>query len=318
MAVVRVAGKEVELTNLEKVFWPGEGLTKAHLVKYYTEIAPVILPYLYDRPLVMKRYPDGIAGKAFYQKEAPEYAPLWVRTHPVAHSRKVINYVVCNDLATLVWLANQACIELHAFLSKKDSLEFPDLIVFDLDPAKGVPFSRVLEVALLIRRLLLELDMKVFVKTSGARGLHLFVPVSPRYTFQTVSHFAREVAGAIARRYPSLATTERKVEKRKERVYIDFLQNGRGKTMAFPYSLRSFPGAPVSTPLTWAEVERGEVEPSALNIGTVFERLKKYGDLFRELLILPQSLEKPVENFFPEKFSGRQEIRPFSPNALEN
>ncbi|MGQ9824471.1 MAG: non-homologous end-joining DNA ligase [Desulfotomaculales bacterium] len=315
MIVAKAAGRNVELTNLEKIFWPGEGLTKAHLIKYYTEIAPVILPYLYNRPLVMKRYPDGIAGKAFYQKEAPEYTPSWIKTHPLSHSQKTVNYIICNDLATLVWLANQACIEMHAFLSKKDELDFPDIVVFDLDPAKGIPFSQVQEVALLIGQVLRKLDLRAFAQTSGARGLHLFVPVNPVYNFQTVCRIALKIAGKITRRHPALATLERKVENRKGKVYIDCLQNGRGKTVAFPYSLRPFPGAPVSTPLSWAEIERGRIEPSAFNIGTVFDRLKEHGDLFRELLILPQSLEKAVEIFFPEKISGRQEISPFFPNA---
>lgn len=282
------------LTNLEKIFWP-EGLTKAHLVKYYTDIAPVLLPYLYDRPLVMKRYPDGITEEAFYQKECPDYAPPWIKTHPVTHSGKIIHYIICNDLATLVWLANQACIEIHAFLSTTKRINCPDIAVFDLDPAEDVAFAKVLEVALIIRRLLAGFNLQAYPKTSGAGGLHLFVPLRPVYPFPTVTLFTRYIAEMAASTYPEIATVERKVEKRRGKVYIDYLQNGRGKTMAFQYSLRPLPGAPVSAPLTWKEVEQMAVRPASLNIQTIFDRLREFGDIFRDLLISPQSLNLPVE-----------------------
>jgi len=291
---VCIAGKEVKLTNLGKIFWP-EGLTKAHLVRYYTNIAPVLLPYLYDRPLVMKRYPDGIAGEAFYQKERPDYAPSWIKTHPVTHSGKIIRYVICNDLPTLVWLANQACIEIHAFLSTARQINCPDLAVFDLDPAEGVAFSQVLEVALIIRDLLAGFDLQAYPKTSGAGGLHLFVPLLPLYPFPAVTLFTRSIAEMAAASHPEIATVERKVEKRKGKVYIDYLQNGRGKTMAFQYSLRPLPGAPVSAPLTWKEVEQMNVQPASFDIRSIFDRLQKFGDLFRDLLISPQSLKLPAK-----------------------
>lgn len=294
MPYVKVAGKEVELTNLDKIFWP-EGLTKAHLIKYYTDIAPVLLPYLYNRPLVMKRYPDGITGEAFYQKECPEYAPPWIQTCPVAHSRKIVNYILCNDLATLVWLSNQACIEVHAFLSRARQVNCPDIAVLDLDPAEGVAFSRVLEVALIIRQLLGRFNLQAFVKTSGASGLHLFIPIRPVYPFPAVTFLMQVIAEMVVRSHPGLATTERKVADRKGKVYIDYLQNGRGKTMAFQYSLRPLPGAPVSAPLSWKEVEQMNFLPAAVNVYTIFDRLKEFGDLFRELLISPQPLEPLLE-----------------------
>ena len=293
LTVARVAEKEVELTNLEKVFWP-DGLTKGCLIKYYTDVAPVLLPYLYNRPVVMKRYPDGITGEAFYQKECPDYAPAWVQTFPVAHAQKTVRYILCNDLATLVWLANQACIEVHAFLSTTKQLNCPDLAVFDLDPAEGVPFSQVLEVALIIRELLAGLEVQAFPKTSGAGGLHLFVPLLPVYPFPAVTLFARSVAERTVAGHPAIATVERKVEKRKGKVYIDYLQNGRGKTMAFQYSLRPLPGAPVSAPLTWREVEQQNVRPDSFTIRNIFDRLQESGDLFRDLLISPQSLKLPA------------------------
>ncbi len=297
---MNVAGRKVKLTNLEKIYWP-EGLTKAHLIKYYTDIAPVLLPYLRNRPLVLKRYPDGIDGEAFYQKECPDYAPSWIKTYPVVHTEKTINYIICNDLATLVWLANQGCIEIHAFLSTAPKIDYPDIAVLDLDPAPGGAFAQVLEVALLIRQTLAWFNLRAFVKTSGASGLHLFIPLLPRYDFKTVVPLMRYIAEAVARSCPAAATVERKVEKRKGKVYIDYLQNGRGKTIAFPYSLRPLPGAPVSTPLTWQEVEARNVLPASFNLHTIFERLKEFGDLFRDMLISIQSLDFMIEKLWRQK-----------------
>jgi len=299
---VLIADKEIKLTNLEKIFWP-EGLTKAHLVKYYTDIAPILLPYIYNRPLVMKRYPDGIAGESFYQKECPAYAPPWVQTYSFTHSGKIVRYIICNHLATLVWLANQACIEVHAFLSNIDKINYPDIAVFDLDPAEGAGFIQVLNVALLIRQILASFNLRAFVKTSGARGLHLFIPLVPVYSFETVALFARYVALKVVQGYPSMATVERKVENRKGRVYIDYLQNGRGKTMAFPYSLRPLPGAPVSMPLAWDEVEQMNIEPASFHVQNVFQRLNQFGDLFKNLLISPQMLNNFIDKIFEKKSS---------------
>lgn len=280
--IARVEGREVRLTNLDKVFWP-EGLTKAHLVKYYMDMAPVIIPHLRNRPLVMKRYPDGINGESFYQKECPEYAPDWIETYPVRHSEKVVNYIVCNDTATLAWLANQACIEMHAWLSVLDNVDCPDIAVMDLDPAAGAAMDDVMDIALLCRRALDEFGLIPFVKTSGASGLHLFIPINNEYPFPVVTSAMQYIAQLIASVYPRKATVERTVVKRKGKVYLDYLQNGRGKTMAFQYSLRPLPGAPVSTPLLWEEVEKKQVNPGSFNIRTIFKRLEKYGDILANM-----------------------------------
>ncbi|MDK2887995.1 MAG: bifunctional non-ous end joining protein LigD [Thermoanaerobacter sp.] len=286
-----ISGKSLFLTNLDKLFWPQEGLTKAHLIKYYSDIAPFLLPYIHNRPLVLKRYPDGIEGEAFYQKECPDYAPGWVETFPVHHAERVINYIICNDLATLLWLANQACIEVHAWLSTRDNIECPDLAVMDLDPAEGATFRDVLQVALLVHRALAGFGLQAFVKTSGARGLHLFIPLRPVYPFPHVTRAMEYIARLVHEACPARTTLERAVPRRKGRVYLDYLQNGRGKTMAFPYSLRPLPGAPVSTPLSWDEVRSLEVDPADFNMNTIFERLKETGDLFRDLLVLEQDLD---------------------------
>lgn len=287
--VTRVDGHEVRLTNLDKVLWP-EGLTKAHLVKFYMDMAPVLVPHLRNRPLVMKRYPHGIEGESFYQKECPDYAPDWIETFPVRHSEKAINYIVCNDAATLAWLANQACIEIHAWMSVLDNIECPDIAVMDLDPSEGSTFDDVIDIALLCRRALVEFGLTPFVKTSGASGLHLFIPVKSEYPFPVVTSAMQYIAGLITSVYPGRATVERTVAKRKGKVYLDYLQNARGRTMAFQYSLRPIPGAPVSTPLFWEEVERREVSPGSFNIRSIFRRLEKYGDLLGKMAAGRRSL----------------------------
>ncbi|MCL6478128.1 MAG: non-homologous end-joining DNA ligase [Peptococcaceae bacterium] len=290
-AFTRIDRHEVRLSNLDKVFWP-DGLTKAHLVKYYMDIAPVIIPHLQNRPLVMKRYPDGINGESFYQKECPDYAPDWIETYPVRHAGKVVNYIVCNDAATLAWLANQGCIEMHAWLSVLDNVDCPDLAVLDLDPAEGSAFEDVLNIALLCRRAVEEFGLVPFIKTSGASGLHLFIPIRNEYPFPAVTSAMQYIAGLITSVYPQKATVERKVAKRRGKVYLDCLQNGRGKTMAFQYSLRPLPGAPVSTPLLWDEVEKKRVDPGYFNIRNIFKRLEKYGDIMADMPKHRQSIKK--------------------------
>jgi bifunctional non-homologous end joining protein LigD len=294
---VTVDGHEVKLTNLDKLIWP-EGLTKAHLVKYYWEIAPYILPHLYNRPLVMKRYPDGVAGEPFYQKECPDYAPPWIQTHPVEHTEKVVNYIICNDEATLLWLANQACIEIgHPLvnISNGGNLEHPDLAVIDLDPSDNNSFEQVIKLALLVRKSFEEFGIRSYPKTSGARGLHIYVPIKMAYPWKVVTKTMKFIAEIIVRTCPDIATTERRLIDRKGRIYVDYLQNGRGKTMIAPYSVKALPKAPVSTPLHWWEVEKWAFYPSDFNMNTVFSRIQKYGDIFKEALALKQSLGKLVK-----------------------
>lgn len=294
---------EVELTNLDKVFWPEEGLTKFALIKYYIDIAPVVLPYLKGRPIVMKRYPDGITGQAFYQKECPAYAPPWVETLPVYHpdSGKTINYILCNNPETLAWLANLGCIELHAWLSRADHLGYPDIAVIDLDPAEGATFQDVLEVALFLRRALEEFGLTGYPKTSGARGLHIFIPLLPRWTFSEVTAAVGALADVLANLYPEKITIAHPITRRQGKVYLDYLQNVRGRSMAFPYSLRPLPGAPVSAPLTWEEVEEGKIHPKNFNIHTIRSRLQKRGDLYQDILKHRQDL-KPLLKLAQVKF----------------
>lgn len=292
---VTVNGFEIKLSNLDKTMWP-EGLTKAQLVKYYADVAKYILPHLMNRPMVMKRYPEGTEGESFYQKECPDYAPAWIKRKPVKHTEKIVNYIICNDEETLVWLANQACIEMHAWLARTENLEAPDLAVMDLDPAEGSTFADTLEISLLVRMALEEYGLKSYPKTSGATGIHLFVPIKPGYSWLQVTGAIKHIAELIAAVYPDKATTERKVGQRKGKVYLDYLQNGRGKTMAFQYSLRPLPGAPVSTPLHWWEVEKGEIHPQNFNMETIFDRLAKYGDIYFKVLEERQSMDELIKN----------------------
>jgi bifunctional non-homologous end joining protein LigD len=291
MSKVAVDGKILELKNLEKRFWR-EGYTKGDLIKFYDEVAPYILPHLKGRPVVMNRFPDGVGGENFYQKECPDYAPEWIKTVPVEHrdAGKIVNYIVCDDKPTLLWLASQGCIEIHAWLAIREDLARPDIAVLDLDPMPGAPFPAVVEAALLLRETLTQFGLRGYPKTSGAEGLHIFIPIEQEYPHQEVARAMGILAGLVAKVFP-LSTVERVVRKRGARVYLDFLQNGYGKTMAFPYSVRPVPGAPVSTPLDWAELEGREIRPQDFNIRTLPSRIRAMGEVWREYPGQRQSLK---------------------------
>ncbi len=303
--IVEIQGRVLTLTNLDKLYWPDMGLTKAHLIKYYLDMAPYILPHIHNRPLVMKRYPDGINGDYFYQKECPSYAPEWVETYPVLHTGKIITYIVCNNTPTLLWLANQGCVEIHGWLSRVEDIDYPDLAVFDLDPAEGVPFSEVIKVALLVRDMLMEFGITGFPKTSGSSGLHVFIPLAGKHTFAEVTAAMKNLAEIIVMAYPCGVSLERSIPKRKGKVYLDYLQNGRGKTMAFTYSLRPLPGAHVSTPLTWAELEEQSIRPEQFNIANIIDRVQKLGDLFADLLDKKNNIDLFVGKDIPSVLDAK-------------
>jgi bifunctional non-homologous end joining protein LigD len=295
MPRVAVDGQVLELKNLDKVFWP-EGYTKGDLIKFYDEAAPCILPHLKGRPVVMNRFPDGVGGENFYQKECPDYAPEWIKTVPVAHrdAGKIVNYIVCDDKPTLLWLASQGCIEIHAWLAIREDLARPDIAVLDLDPMPGAPFPAVVEAALLLRETLTQFGLRGYPKTSGAEGLHIFIPIKQEHTHQEVARAMGAVAKLVAAVYP-LSTVERVVKKRGARVYLDYLQNGYGKTMAFPYSVRPLPGAPVSTPVDWEELERRDWQPKDFNILTLPRRLKARGEAWEGYYTRRQDLRALLE-----------------------
>ena len=274
------AGPEPRLrpTNVNKVFWPAEGYTKGDLIAYYERVAPLMLPYLRDRPLVLTRFPDGIDGKSFYQKDAPGFAPAWVRTERIysKDSQRDIAYLVVDDVETLRYIANSAAIPLHIGASRMASLERPDWLVLDLDP-KGAPFSDVVKVALALRRILDALALPSYVKTSGATGLHILVPLGARYTYEQARTFARLLAVLGVEAEPAISTVTRPLRARGGKVYIDFGQNGQGRTIVAPYSLRPVPGAPASCPIEWREVTR-RLDPARFNVKTIAARFETMAD----------------------------------------
>ena len=273
-----VASKEVKLTNLKKMFWPADGYTKGDLVAYYERVAPLLLPYLRDRPLVLTRYPDGITGKSFFQKDAPEFAPAWVRTERVysKDAEREIDYFVVDDVESLRYVANSGTIPLHLWASRLGSLERPDWLVLDLDP-KGAPFTDVVKVARALHRILDDLELPSYPKTSGATGLHILIPLGARYTYDEVRTFARLLAVLGVEAEPEISTVARPLRSRGGKVYIDFGQNGHGQTIVGPFSLRPLPGAPASCPLTWGEVT-ARLDPARFTMITVPKRFDKMAD----------------------------------------
>ena len=268
----------VKLTNLKKIFWPADGFTKGDLVAYYDRVAPLILPYLRDRPLVLTRFPDGISGKSFFQKDAPEFAPAWVRTERVysKDAGRDIDYFVVDDAASLQYVANSGAIPLHLWASRLASLERPDWLVLDLDP-KGAPFTDVVKVAQALHRILDDLELPSYPKTSGATGLHILIPLGARYTYDEVRTFARLLAVLGVEAQPDISTIARPLHARGGKVYIDFGQNGHGQTIVAPFSLRPLPGAPASCPLTWSEVT-ARLDPARFTMTTLPKRFDKMAD----------------------------------------
>lgn len=270
--------KKAALSNLDKVFWPAEGYTKGDLLNFYRTIAPRLLPYLKDRPLVIDRYPDGIAGKSFYQKNAPGPAIDKVRTAPIwaRGSSREIEYLLVDDLESLLAVVNLGAIPLHIWSSRVDTLDRPDWTILDLDP-KGAPFTNVIEIAKAIRALTEEIEIPSFIKTSGGSGLHVLLPLCQQLTHDQSRQLAELLARVIVSELPKISTIERTIASRGGRVYIDFLQNGHAKLIAAPYSVRPHPGAPVSTPLRWEEVT-GKLDPKKFTIVSVPKRVAKLAE----------------------------------------
>jgi bifunctional non-homologous end joining protein LigD len=282
---IRRGKRIVRLSNLDKPFWPDEGITKGDLLHYYRDAGPTLLPHIRNRPFTMKRYPDGWQGKPFFRKNATNYVPAWVKRVAVRvtsrgppQQSRTIEVPVVNDELALLWMVNTACIECHTWYSRIDKLERPDWVVFDLDPSDDVGFAETVEVALLVRQALDALGLASFPKTSGALGLHVLVPIERRHTYDDTRRFATEVAREIAGTHPNVATTEWSKAKRRG-VLIDASQNAKGKTMASVYSVRPMPGAPISTPLPWDEVN-DKLDPSIYTMDAVLDRLDRHGDLY--------------------------------------
>jgi bifunctional non-homologous end joining protein LigD len=289
------AGK-VKLSNLEKIFWPDEGITKGDLIDYYRGVAEVLVPHLRGRPFTMRRYPDGAFGKAFFQKDAPKGMPEWIpRFHVQVSTRerppkkRWIDAPVVNDADALTWMANMGCIDMNAWYSRVDKPDRPDFVLFDLDPSPDVGFGEVVQVALLVKQALDALGLVSFPKTSSAEGMHVLVPVERRYAYAQTRELCEIVAGALARTHRGLVTTEWSKAKR-HGVLIDANQNGEGKTIASVYSVRPRPGAPVSTPLRWDEID-DSLDATEFTMDVVLERIHRHGDLFEGVLTTRQRLE---------------------------
>jgi len=283
----------VELTNPDKVFWPQEGLTKGDLFEYYRAVAPALLPHLRNRPLTVKRYPDGIAGITFFQKNAPKGTPDWVKTItlPAESAKRDVAYVLCNDVRTLLWLANLASIELHPWLSRADRLEKPDVLVMDIDPLEG-GFPLAVRAALCAREVLREHGLDGCAKTSGGKGVHVYVPLVRRYPFDEVRDAGLRLSTLVEEREPELVTTQFRKGERAGKVFMDFTRNRPGQHVVAPYSPRARPGAPVSFPVAWRKLER--VDPQDFTIATVPKMLQRDGDPWPKLAPEPQTLPRSL------------------------
>jgi bifunctional non-homologous end joining protein LigD len=282
---LEVSQREVRLTNLRKPFWPALQITKGALIQYYVDVAPVLLPHIADRAMVMKRYPHGADGPFFFMKRAPVPRPSWIRTCAITHdSGNVIDFPVIDDVPSLMWVINLGCIDLNQWYARCDDVNRPDYVHFDLDPGEGAVFEQVLESALIVREALEALKMKPLVKTSGSKGLHVYVPISRGPVQKTVWTFAKALAVELASRHAGLMTSEYRVAKRpRGRVLVDYNQNAWGRTLASIYSVRPRPRATVSTPLTWAEVAAG-VRMEDFRLDNVRERFRRLGDLWKPLI----------------------------------
>jgi bifunctional non-homologous end joining protein LigD len=291
-----IDGRKLKFTHLNKVFYPREGYRKRDVLNYYNAVAELILPHLHDRPLTLKRYPNGIEGEHFFQKDAPQGTPAWVHRKKIAPEmgEEAKHFVLAQDRATLLWLANLGCIDQNPMQSRVGSLEHPDFILLDLDPY-NCGYDRIVEAAQLVRRRLEQLGLAGYPKTTGGDGMHIYLPIEPRYSFDQARSFAEVLARLVAHERPDLFTTPRAVKQReKGKVYFDYLQIGGGKTISAPYVLRAHPGAPVSTPLAWREVAPG-LSPAQFHLGNVLERFARLGDLFEPVLKQPQRLEEALE-----------------------
>ena len=282
---VEVNGRVVKLTNLDKLFWPKRGVTKRDLIQYYIDVAPVLLPHLKDRAMVMKRYPNGAAGDFFFMKRAPSPRPSWIEICSIEHSSgNVINFPMIQDLASLMWVINLGCIDLNQWYARCDDVDRPDYLHFDLDPVPGASFEKVIEAALFLKVALDSLKIPSYPKTTGSKGIHIYVPIEYGPTQKQVWTFAKHFAHAVAGEAPTLLTAIYQVSKRpKGRVLVDYNQNAWGRTLASVYSVRPKDRPTVSTPLKWSELDRG-VALDDFRIDNVPARVRRLGDLFKPLV----------------------------------
>lgn len=278
-----VAGQTVRISNMEKVLFPRDGITKGELVAYYRRVARLALPYCRDRALTMQRFPDGIGEDGFYQKDVPDHFPDWVDRATLDKKDGTVDYVIANDAATLVFLANQGCVTPHVALARCDRPNCPDRLIFDLDPSDD-DFGKVQQAAACLKTQLDELRLTSFVQTTGSRGLHVVVPLDRGTDFDSTRAFAKELGECLAARHPDFLTTEQRKDDRGSRVFIDYLRNAFGQTAVAPYAVRALDGAPVATPLRWEEALASDLSPRSYTIRNVFRRLAQVDDPWAPML----------------------------------
>jgi bifunctional non-homologous end joining protein LigD len=282
----RIGGRSITVSHLDKVFWPEDGLTKEDMLRYYQAVAPTLLHYCKDRPATLRVYPDGIHGFSYYRRDLPENAPPWLHSvnYQPETAEHVVHLTLINDAAGLLWLANEGSIEVHLWASRAHDLAQPDMAIFDLDPGEAASFADVLQAALRLRDKLHGLGLRSYPKTSGGRGLHAYLPLAAGHTFDAVRDWVRTMAEQLAGDYPKQIAVAHGATHVGRQVTVDHAQNSIGRNTAAPYTLRAQPGATVSAPLSWDEVEAGHVRPSDLTLRTMLERLKQKGDLFAAVL----------------------------------
>jgi bifunctional non-homologous end joining protein LigD len=288
---VDVEGRRLKLSNLDKVLYPETGFTKGQVIDYYTRVAPVALRHLRGRALTLKRYPNGVDGKYFYEKQKPSHAPEWVRSETIETGDRDIDFVLCDDLATLVWLANLADLELHPSLARANDPDRPTVLAFDLDPGEPAALPECREVALLLRDTFADLGLECFAKTSGSKGMQVYVPLNTPVTYDDTKPFAQALAQLLERQRPKLIVSSMKKSLRAGKVFIDWSQNSRHKTTVAAYSLRARERSTVSTPVTWDEVADDSLD-LVFDSGDVLERVERHGDLFAPTLDLEQTLPR--------------------------
>ena len=295
-AEIRIGKHVVTITNRKKIYWPADGFTKGDLINHYDKMADYILPHLKGRCLSLKRNPNGINDKGFYHKDAGENAPSYVEVFKVKSesTNKIIDYIVCNNKATLLYVANLGCIEINPWNSTTKKQGYPTWMAIDIDPSDKNKFTEVVDTALAVKMVLDKAGVSSYCKTSGASGLHVYIPLKNKYEYVTVRDFAHVIASLVQEQLPEVTTLERSLSKRGPRIYIDYLQNSAGQTLASVYSVRPVPGASVSTPLEWKEVNY-QLSPKQFTIENIFQRMKKKGDLFLPVLNESNSIDKALK-----------------------
>jgi len=284
---------ELKITNLNKLYWKKEKFSKGDMINYYLKIAPYMLPYMIDRPQSLNRHPNGIDGPNFYQKDQKGKIPGWMQTHDdfSESTNETVQYLVCSNEATLIYMANLGCIEMHPWHSRSQSWQYPDWCLIDLDPDKTNKFEQVIDVARQVKQVLDSIGAEAYCKTSGSTGIHIYIPLGAKYDYDQSKQLAELVVTLINHEMPDITSVERSPSKRKGKIYLDYLQNRETQTAAAPYSLRPKPGVPVSTPLDWSELKKGLL-PTTYHAKNIFDRLKVEGDLFKPVLGKGINLEK--------------------------